>query len=169
MQFRENKKCHSRKILKKSSRVTFKLIGIRSESILKQIPMHRTLPHLLLGLGNNAHSKCKDYVRKRIEKLSHNEIAAQNMPLLGEIKLDDTIIAHDDLKKEIPAAAHHRSIVISRLKSKSISKEDQKELEVIRKPSRTKIDENKAIFNNLEKSLATAKKEFNQFEAAISL
>ena len=47
-----------------------------------------------------------------------------------------------------------------------MSKEDTKELEVSRKNLKTKIDENRAVFNNLEKYLATAKKEFNQCKAS---
>ena len=68
--------------------------------------------HLLLGLGNDACSKHKEHVKKIIEKLSSDEVTAQNMSLLAQIKFDDAMIAHDDLKKEISTVVEHRSNVI---------------------------------------------------------
>lgn len=105
--------------------------------------------------------KHKECMQKIIEKLLSEEISAQNMSLLAQIKLDDTIISHDDATKEISTEVEHRTNAISRLKSKSINKEDKKELEIIRKSLKSKIDESGAVFNKLEKDLATAKKELN--------
>ena len=97
--------------------------------MLKHVSVRRALSptlHLLLGLGNDVHSKHKERVQKRIETLFSNEITAQNMSLLARIKLDGTMIARDDLKKETSAVVEHRSNVISRLKIKNVSREDKK-------------------------------------------
>ena len=105
--------------------------------MLKHMPVHRDSSpalRLLLGLANNVHSKHKECVQKRIEKLSSNETTAQQNSLFAQIKFDDTMIAHDDLKKETSTAVEQMSNAIGRLKSKNIRKEDKKELEVIRKP-----------------------------------
>ena len=50
------------------------------------------------------HSKHKEYLRERIEKLSSDKITAQNVSLLAQIKLGNPMMTHDDLKKEIPTA-----------------------------------------------------------------
>ena len=101
MGFRRNKKCRSRVIPKKSSGIVFQSIGIISEPMLKHMPIHRAthISHLLLGLGNDPFSKHKEYAQKRIEKVFSDEMTAQNVSLLAQIKSDDTMIAHDYLKK----------------------------------------------------------------------
>ena len=99
-------------------------MGIRGYPLLQCVPVKRALPpilHLLLGLGNDIYSKFKEYISVRIEKLTKAELEAQNMTLLSEIKIDQCLIAIDDIKSELNELVQRRITINSNLRQRGLT------------------------------------------------
>ena len=110
---------------KESSGVSFVSFGVRTFPLIAFVPMTRFMPpllHLLLGLGNDACSKFKEFISARIEIKSNAEIEDQNMTFLTEIGYDEALIAWDDLKKEVLGLVQERIEVNSKLKQRGTTR-----------------------------------------------
>lgn len=100
--------------------------GVRSLPLINFIPISRVFPpllHLLLGLGNDACSSFKNFIAMRIQKKSEEEIEAQEMSFIAEIRYDEALVLHDDLKKEVDEVRQMRICANARLKERGNSKE----------------------------------------------
>ena len=80
----------------------------------------------------------KNFVRKRIEKVTKAKVKALSISLLAEIKVDDLLIIIDDLKLENLYLVTDRINLNARLKSRTLSLEDK---QCLRTAKNTKANE----------------------------
>ena len=78
---------------------------------------------MLLGLGNGTHSKFREFIQERIEKLSEEELATTKITLLVETNNDERLVKHDGLKNEVAVLTLESIEINTKLKEKGKRKE----------------------------------------------
>ena len=98
----------------------------------------RVLPHLLhllLGSGNDLHSKFKEHDCSRIERKSQEEEEAQITLFVEKLNFDEGLIKMDDLKNEAQSKTQKIITLIARTNDRGMMKEEKNRLnENFKKP-----------------------------------
>jgi hypothetical protein len=146
---------------------TFWSVGVREAPVWPFISIRRMLiPVLpeLLGLGNDLMSNFWSHVEEGAEPLEPDEIEAQNMTLLAEIKYEDDKLEVEECELDLESFVVERLLLneflqetmLTSSKQKEIN-EQKKELSQLERSTRKKRDESKEKARELKKLFDTTK------------